>query len=215
MRLKNQFEAPYWKKYYSSPDEMDCVGNALEHANYLKAVFDLHQITCKSVIDYGHGKGSLLEKIVSRLKLKHATGLDVSQYAYQAFKERLVEIKDSRIELFNLSISGWFEAHGEQHYDLGLCNSVFQYLSDEEVGSALSRMAKQVRYLYLTVPTDLELESQVEDLDFFDEQAIRRSQEFYLKEISKYFVVVSSRLLESRDYFSQKSSPFTDYLFRF
>lgn len=38
------FDQDYWKLNYSQPTTMDCIGNAKEHANYLKYFFELEQV---------------------------------------------------------------------------------------------------------------------------------------------------------------------------
>ena len=76
-------------------------------------------------------------------------------------------------------------------------------------------MAKKVKYLYLTVPTDKELEQQVSTLNFKDEYALKRTQEFYYNLLSKNFTFISSRILESKTYFDNDTTSITDLLFRF
>ena len=107
------------------------------------------------------------------------------------------------------------ELKKEKTFDLGLCTSVFQYLSDEELEVVLPVMAKRIRYLYFSVPTNLELKRQVSDLDFKDEYAIHRTREKYLKLLRPHFTFISSRLLESKVHFNEETTHFTDLLFRF
>jgi hypothetical protein len=76
-------------------------------------------------------------------------------------------------------------------------------------------MAQKVKYLYLTVPTDKELNAQIEDLEFHDTYAIRRSRSAYQRLLKKHFTFISSRILESKVHFDESTTSFTDLLYRF
>ena len=58
-----KFEENYWQELYKKPEEMDGVGNAQDHADYLKAFFELEGVKINSMIDFGFGPGVLLKKI--------------------------------------------------------------------------------------------------------------------------------------------------------
>jgi len=103
----------------------------------------------------------------------------------------------------------------EAVYHLGVCTSVLQYLPDSELEDFIQRLSKRVYYLYLTVPTTKEYARQVDELDFHDKYALRRSRKFYQNLLSKYFTFISSRILESREFFTEDTTPFTDLVFRF
>ena len=100
-------------------------------------------------------------------------------------------------------------------YDLGLCNSVLQYLSTKDLEKAIPLLSKRVRYLYLTVPTDLELDFQIRDHKFKDYYARRRTRSFYQKVLKRDFTFISNRLLESRHFFDEETTLFTNLLYRF
>ena len=55
----------------------------------------------------------------------------------------------------------------------------------------------------------------IEDLEFKDEYAFRRSRNWYQKELKKHFTFVSSRVLESKVHFKEEDTFFTDLVFRF
>jgi hypothetical protein len=99
--------------------------------------------------------------------------------------------------------------------DLGICTSVFQYLTDKELKEALPIISKRIKYLHLTVPTDVELGRQVSELEFKDEYAIHRTREQYQKLLKPHFTFVSARVLESKHYFNEDTTAFTDLLYRF
>lgn len=214
------FGADYWKKNYSEPESMDGIGNARAHAFYLKSIMELDQIDVSSIIDFGFGHGELFKAIMAEFIPYRAYGIEPSEYIFnQASAENLRPVASTGLKLECIDLFSWAERCRSQKrprwYDLGVCTSVFQYLTDEELEFVVPIMAKQVRYLYLTVPTDKELDRQIEELNFHDTFAIRRTRKFYHKLLGKSFTFISSRVLESRHHFDEQTSSFTDLLYRF
>ncbi len=213
------FEESYWQQNYDEPKEMDGIVNATQHAKYCKAIFDVEFVDISSIIDFGFGLGYLFEKMIHEFYPYRAMGLEPSSFAYKkAKKERnLRPVESAKLTLKNWSLSQWAEKYREKEikrFDLGVCTSVFQYLSDEEIELVLPLMARQVKYLYFSVPTDRELKRQVTELEFEDRYAIKRSKSFYRKALKPHFTIIGNRLLESRVHFNEDNSFFTDYLFR-
>lgn len=211
------FSDKYWEVNYESPDEMDGIGNVDQHVGYIKNLFGLEFIDINSVIDLGFGLGHLFEAILKEFIPYKAYGIEPSDYAFLAVKKREISPAEStKFKLEQIDIVSWCKRETNiKRIDLGICTSVLQYLSDEEIEFCLPIIAKRVKYLYLTVPTDKELDRQIEDLEFKDEYAIRRSRAKYQRMIKKHFTVVSSRLLESKELFDEDTTAFTDLLFRF
>lgn len=212
------FPDEYWTVNYAEPEEMDNIMNAREHAAYMKAIFDLERVDISSVIDLGFGLGILFEEVLKTFVPYRAHGIEPSAYAFSQFKKKKLKIPDStKLSLDQTDLVSWAttEQKRERTFDLGICTSVLQYLSDEEIKAVMPVLARRVRYLYLSVPTDLELKKQIEDVEFHDQYAIHRSKQKYLKFIHPHFTVISSRLLESKIHFDEDSTSFTDLLFRF
>lgn len=213
----NTFEAEYWKKNYSEPQSMDCIGNAKQHAQYLKSFFELELIDVSSVIDLGFGYGYLFQKILKTFLPYRARGIEPSKYAFsKATARKLKPVESTKLRLDNISLMEWIEEDdsNKNHFDLGVCTSVFQYLTDKELKAIIPVMAKRMKFLYLTVPTDIELERQVEDLNFKDEYAIHRTRQFYRKLLAPYFTNISSKLWESKIHFDERTTLFTDLIYR-
>ena len=211
------FGKEYWDKNYAEPEEMDNIMNAKEHAAYMKAILALENVDVSSVIDLGFGLGVLFKEVLKTFKPYRAHGIEPSEHPYSIVAKKKMAVESTKLTLENTDLVSWAkkEYKKDRTFDLGLCTSVFQYLSDEEIEFVLPIMAQRIRFLYFSVPTNLELKKQVEDLDFKDEYAIHRTREKYLKMIRPHFTFVSSRLLESRVHFDEATTPFTDYLFRF
>ncbi len=211
------FSNNYWEQNYGNPDEMDNIGNAKEHALYLKSLFQLDYIDVSSIIDYGAGLGVLFKEMLKAFIPYKTIGIEPSPYAFNILKkEKLTDISSMKIKLLNQDLKTFcLKNHSMKSFDLGICTSVFQYLSEDEIEICLPVMARQVKYLYFSVPTNKEFKRQVEDLDFKDEFAIHRSRSWYQKKIKKHFTFISARVLESRHFFSEETTHFTDLIFRF
>lgn len=212
------FSKEYWDVNYADPEEMDNIVNAKEHADYMKALFALEYVDVSSVIDLGFGMGILFKEVLKTFNPYMAHGIEPSKHIFDVTaKKKLAPVESTKLVLENIDLVTWAkkEPKKEKTFDLGLCTSVFQYLSDEEISKVLPVMAKRIRYLYFSVPTNLELKRQVSDLEFKDEYAIHRTREKYLKLIRPHFTFISSRLLESKVHFDDESTNFTDLLFRF
>jgi hypothetical protein len=211
------FEKEYWDHNYSDPSTMDGIGNAKDHVNYLKAFLELEMVDVSSIIDLGFGYGYLFQKMMKAFIPYKACGVEPSLLAFKKTRARkLKPVESTKLELLNESIQQWCNRIESKKlsFDLGLCNSVFQYIPDKELKEIIPVLSKRIKYLYLTVPTDMELDRQVEELEFNDTYAIRRSREFYRKILSKHFTNISSKLWESKYHFNEESTLFTDLLYR-
>ncbi len=216
---KKGFNQNYWDENYSDPETMDGIINAKEHALYLKALFRVQGVKISRILDIGCGYGHLGVAMANTLKVKSYTGVEPSGPAFNEFKNNQLEkfkTKDAEIiktELVDFVRSDQFKS--EEIFDLSICSSVFQYLSEQDIQAGLKELAKKTRYLYLTTPTDKELDRQINELDFYDRYAIRRTKQQYLGLILPHFNIISYRLLESKALFDDSTTNFHDFLFRF
>jgi len=213
------FHPEYWEKNYSDPASIDGVGNVREHANYLKYLFELDFFEVESICDFGFGMGLLFREMLATFLPNRAYGIEPSKYMFDIvnskIKLRVTETINVKIESIDLLTWAKKRAKQQKVFDLGICTSVFQYLSEDEINAVLPMMAKKVKYLYFSAPTNRELDKQIKDLEFFDEYAIRRSKTSYHKLLKKHFTFVSGRLLESKVHFDETNSPFSEFIFRF
>jgi hypothetical protein len=212
------FSQEYWEQNYHDPSSMDGIGNAKEHALYLKYLFGIEYIDVSSIIDFGFGLGYLFEEFLKTFVPYKAYGIEPSEHAFKQVKERDIRPVDSmKLSLYQQDLVNWCrKPKGRvKRFDLGICTSVFQYLSEEELREVIPVMAQRVKYLYLSVPTNIELKRQVDELEFDDTFSYKRSRTFYQRLLRKNFTFISSRLLESKDHFDEFSTSFTDLLYRF
>lgn len=211
------FDKTYWDKNYSDPMSMDGIGNAKEHTRYLKSFLSVEHVQITSVVDLGFGYGHLFREMLKAFIPYKAVGIEPSEYAFKKAKpDKLRPVESTELKLYQEDLLTWCRTERKENtFDLGICTSVFQYLSDKELKEVIPVIAKRVRYLYLTVPTDVELGRQVSELDFKDEYAIHRSREKYQRLLKPHFTFVSARVLESKTFFDEESTLFTDLLYRF
>ena len=214
----NGFSKEYWDVNYEDAADMDGIGNSKEHVGYIKYLFGMEYIDISSIIDLGFGLGHLFEALLDEFKPYKAHGIEPSEHAYNIVRNREInKIPSTKFKLEKTDLVTWCERNKDtkKSFDLAVCTSVFQYLTDDELEFCLPILADKAKYLYLTVPTDKELDRQIEDLEFKDEYAIRRSRTKYQKMLKPHFTFISSRLLESKVYFDETNTNFTDLLYRF
>ena len=213
------FTRQYWDENYAKPEIMDGVYNARRKALALRALLDAEYYEVESLADFGFGLGYIFQQMIDVFLPQRVLGLEPSPYIFQlALQQPLTEVKSIDIQLVNLDLLTWCQtAHDSDRapFDLGVCTSVFQYLSDWEIEQVLPVLARRVKYLYLNVPTDREFQYQAEELDFVDRYAISRSQADYLRMFQGHFTIVSNSVLESNVHFDVNSTYFSDLLFRF
>ena len=218
------FSKHYWNVNYEESEDMDGIGNAEEHCQYLKGLLNLEGVSVDSLIDFGFGLGHLFEEMIATFRPRFIMGIEPSDYPFNLVKRRGLwkPAYPHRGNIMKMGLLKWTKDQSykkilgdEKAFDLGLCTSVLQYLPDDDIDRILPVMAKRVKFLYLTVPTDKELKKQVEDLDFKDEYAIRRGRSRYFQLIRKHFTFLGGRLLESKRHFNESNTLFSDLLFRF
>ena len=211
------FDKDYWDQNYSEPQTMDCIGNATDHVRYLKAFLQLEQIDVSSVLDLGFGYGYLFQKVLKSFLPYKACGIEPSRYAFEKARSRkLRPVESTKLSLLNESLYDWCQRKDSKRlsFDLGICTSVLQYVSEQELKETLPIISRRVKYLYLTVPTDKELDRQVRELAFDDTYALKRSKKFYRDNIGEHFTNISSKIWESKFYFNEETTLLTDLIYR-
>lgn len=214
------FGPNYWDSNYGEPETMDGIGNRDDHVQYMKSVFQLEQIDISSIIDLGFGRAELFTAVLKAFLPYRAHGIEPSRFIFsKANPRKMSPVNSTKLKLECIDLVSWCQHQTTlkrpKWFDLAICNSVFQYLHEDELKCSIPIISKQVKYLYLTVPTDVELERQKEELKFIDTFAFKRSRDFYIKLLAPYFTFTSSRILESRYHFDENSTFFSDLLFRF
>lgn len=213
------FSQEYWEENYAEPEIMDGIYNARRRALALKALFDSEYIEVTSMIDFGFGLGHLFRHMIRTFLPHIVVGIEPSAHAFdQLDRHSLTDVESIQLSLMRIDLLSWCLAEDKtwgKPYDLGICTSVFQYLSDTEIAQIMPILAQRVKYLYFSVPVTDELQYQREELDFHDRFALARTQDHYREMMGAHFTIVSNRVLESRVHFDQKTSYFSDMFYRF
>lgn len=215
--MMTNFDKTYWDKNYAEPMSMDGIGNAKDHVRYLKAFLELEHVDVSSVVDLGFGYGHLFREMLRAFIPHRAVGIEPSEYIFKKAKpDKWRPVESTELKLFQEDLLTWCRTkRNSGSFDLGLCTSVFQYISTKDLKEIIPILAQRIKFLYLTVPTDIELKRQIEELEFKDEYAIHRTRDQYKKLLNPHFTFVSSRVLESKRFHDEENTPFTDLLYRF
>ncbi|GBF51956.1 methyltransferase domain protein [Leptospira ryugenii] len=193
------FGETYWKDIYGSGLDVDGSYNAKQHAAYLKSLFSLMEIPVYRICDFGFGKAHLLKEFVKAFSPVKVYAVDASREAYlDLLKKDWVKHSD-RFDIQNTSLEEFKIPKLEREpVELGICNSVLQYLPDQAIPSVVEKLGKYCNYLYFTVPTTEDYKEMKSELGFVDPFAFSRSKQKYRKWIAKDFEVVGYNVLQSK-----------------
>jgi hypothetical protein len=210
------FGQEFWTRNYAEPERMDGVHNAVAHATFLRASFDVVLGEVHSVVDLGFGLGFVFQAVLEAFAPYKALGIEPSPPAFLAAQARLKPPERTKLRLEQVDLASWCARPDstKTRFDLGVCTSVLQYLGDEELEAVIPVLARRVRYLYLTVPTAEEFEQQARDEQFVDPWAVQRPRSEWRALLGPHFTAVGARLLESRHAVQETDSRFTDHLYR-
>ena len=83
--------ADYWEENYSSPEEMDGIFNAVNHARYAKNFFLIESVEVNSIIDFGFGLGHMFVEFLKSFRPTSAFGIEPSAYPFKYFQSHHVK----------------------------------------------------------------------------------------------------------------------------
>lgn len=197
----SSFENHYWKVIYGSGLDVDGSFNSKEHAKYLHSLFSLMGITVGRMADLGFGKGQLLRSMDHVFRPKEIWALDISRMRVNSlqkskwFRDRnYVSVEEGDL------VRCPNKALGKKVYDLVILNSVLQYLPQNEIPTVLAWLASHSRFVYITVPTNMDYMAMKKEFDFDDPYANSYSKESLRAWIGKDFEIVSFNLLQSKKF---------------
>ncbi|MFK8139298.1 MAG: class I SAM-dependent methyltransferase [Bdellovibrionales bacterium] len=208
-----RFGEDYFRKIYDENSLIDGDFNAKSHVDYLKATFKLLEFPLETVADFGFGKAKVFYELYRTLKPKSLYGLEVSEFAFQNLNDSGWLKRSSGVEIENIGLCDFVPP--EASFDIGVCNSVLQYIPDVELEKAVSILAYSCKYIYLHVPTKEDYGKLEESLNFKDPYALQRSDKEYRDLFSYYFTPVSWGIMESKYLVENMNSCFFDSLYRF
>ncbi|EOQ94847.1 methyltransferase domain protein [Leptospira wolbachii serovar Codice str. CDC] len=194
-----EFDGSYWSDIYGNGLDVDGSYNAKQHAEYLKTLFQLMEIPVYKMADFGFGKAILLREMVKTFSPVKVYAVDASKEAYEDLKKKDWVKRSDKFHLYHESLETFKLPKLEKEpVELGICNSVIQYLPDTMIPGVLEKMAKYCNYLYFTVPTNEDYAVMKEEMSFTDPYAFSRTKKKYRKWISRDFEIVGYNLLQSK-----------------
>ncbi|HMV41955.1 MAG TPA: class I SAM-dependent methyltransferase [Leptospiraceae bacterium] len=190
------FNQKYWDEMYAEEEGsvIDGIHNAKEHALYAKSILDLGEVKVKSMADLGFGKAILLKEFTKQFRPERIIAIDPSEEAVSILKKQKW-IQSTRHKIYKSTLEKF---NPKTKVDLGICNSVFQYISTPNIRKTYEKLAGFCKYLYFSVPTKEDYLYMEKELNFVDPYALVRTKKFYLDSLSPYFTIVSHNLLESK-----------------
>ncbi|TGL62559.1 class I SAM-dependent methyltransferase [Leptospira jelokensis] len=194
-----EFGSEYWSEIYGNGLDVDGSYNAKQHAEYLKSLFQLMEIPVYKIADFGFGKGILLREMVKAFSPVKVFAVDASKEAFEELKKKDWVKRSDKFHIYHESLETLVLPKLEKEpVELGICNSVIQYLPENQIPSVLEKMAKYCNYLYFTVPTNEDYAVMKQEMSFVDPYAFSRTKKKYRKWIARDFEIVGYNLLQSK-----------------
>jgi trans-aconitate methyltransferase len=169
---RNTFDESFFKRFYSSTP----VHSRRKIESLAAAVHNMcawWDVSISSVLDVGAGLGYWRDWYVTNHRRVKVHSIDVSAHACAKYNH---ELRD---------ISTWQPSRG---FDLVICQSVLQYLSNARAEAAIEHLAAATKLvMYLEVPTTSDLKYVV-DRQSTDFDIHARSGDWYRKRLLRSFV---------------------------
>lgn len=84
-----EFDGSYWTDIYGNGLDVDGSYNAKQHAEYLRALFQLMEIPVYKMADFGFGKAILLREMVKTFSPVKVYAVDASKEAFEDLKKKI------------------------------------------------------------------------------------------------------------------------------
>lgn len=143
--MTSSFDKAYYKKYYQ--DRRTRVADAetcAALAGFVFAYLEYLRLPVDSVLDLGCGIGLWRDEVLERYPKARYVGVERSEYACREYGWEQGSVVDYQ---------------PKEHFDLVVCQGVFQYLNDAEAETALQnlpRIARNALYLEILTREDWE-----------------------------------------------------------
>ncbi len=177
-----RFDAAYYARFYGRRPVHDRrrIGQLATAVTSLAAWW---KIPIGSVLDIGAGKGYWRDWFVMQRPRVRYHGLDVSEYASARYGHE------------HADVSTWVP---KRRYDLVICQSVLQYLSDDSAHQAIEVLAQACRGLLLVEAPTTADRDHVIDLERTDLDINWRTGDWYRTALERGFVEIGAGLWASR-----------------
>ena len=185
MKSRQEFDSDYYERFYFNPktkvyDDEDQIRLTEFIFAYLKHL----KIPVKRALDLGCGLGHWKKEIAKAFPKATYQGVEFSEFLC----EKLGWDQGSVVD---------YQGKGE--YDLIICQSVFQYLTDAQVAKGMKNLVRLCRgAVYLEIITAKDWKEHC-DQRVTDGKVYLRSADFYQKHLQKYFRSIGGGLFLPKD----------------
>jgi trans-aconitate methyltransferase len=174
----SRFNSSYYPRFYGKDGAHDAerIHHLASAVHHISAWWGL---SISSVFDIGAGMGMWRDWYRDNHPEVVLRSIDVSEHACETWGHECRNIAE-------------WKPRGK--YDLVICHSVLQYLSNEECEDAIANIAAATRYvLYLELPTKWDFENVVDETGT-DLQVYQRSATWYRKRLGEHFRQIGAGL---------------------
>ncbi len=173
-RVRKSVDAAYYRRFYrDGGTAVISRGEVSRLAGFVLAYMNFMNLRCRNVLDVGCGIGYWRDALRKHDRNIIYTGVEVSAYLCERYgwqQRSITEFKSRR------------------HYDLIVCQGVFQYLDKNDVRSGIENLARVCRgALYLEVYTREDQVNANVDARRTDQQVHLRSVRWYRRIIGEHF----------------------------
>lgn len=171
---RKAFDADYYEYYYGNKRTRAVAPeDTVRQANFVLAYMAYIKLPVKQVLDVGCGLGLWQAPLLAQHPKAKYRGVEYSEFLCQKF--------------------GWIQSRAETYrdgrlYDLIICQSVLQYLTDRQALQAIRNFAGMCRgALYLEAPTKKDWAQNV-DRTSTDGNVNLRTAAWYRRALKPYFI---------------------------
>jgi trans-aconitate methyltransferase len=182
--VRQQFDAAYYRRFYGDcRTRVSSPGAVVRLASFVRAYLAYLEIPVRSILDAGCGVG--LWRRAARVSWPRARyhGIEISDYLCRRYSWTRASIVDYK---------------PDRQFDLIVCQSVLQYLSDHDAARAIDTLSTLARgAVYLEVPTTEDWRDTC-DRRRTDGAMRLRSAQWYRRRLARHFVAAGGGLFVAR-----------------
>ncbi|MEO6123632.1 MAG: class I SAM-dependent methyltransferase [Ilumatobacteraceae bacterium] len=182
MAPTERFDADYYSRFYGRKPVHDQrrIGHLAAGVTSMAAWW---RIPIRSVLDVGAGRGYWRNWLATEMPHVRYVGLDISEHACRRYSHE------------HADIARWKPT---RTFDLVICQSVLQYIDDDDARSAIGVLSDACRgLLFVEAPTTAD-RAEVIDPERTDLDIHWRAGDWYRAELDRYFIEVGGGLWSHR-----------------
>ncbi len=181
---RHDFDAAFYRRFYGDPKTRVSSRRAVARlARFVHAYLGYLEIPVRSILDAGCGVGFWRDNATDLWPRARYTGIEVSDYLCRRYGWTRASIVDYK---------------RPRQFDLIVCQSVLQYLSDHDAARAIDNLSTLARgAVYLEVPTTEDWRDTC-DRRRTDGTVHLRSAQWYRRRLARHFVAAGGGVFVAR-----------------